>query len=276
MIARAAISALVAPAIARAAIGALIAAAIAVAAWRASSLSRSGALAAIVIGTVAVAAGWSWGALLIAYFLSSSLLTRIGAPAKARRGERIVQKGGARDATQVLTNGAVFAIAALLQLIHPSPFWIAAGAGALAASAADSWGTELGMLANSPPRMITTWRAVPTGTSGGVSAPGIAATVAGALFIATSAWLLHWGLMVAVAAIVGGVAGALLDSFGGALWQTRRRCPQCGGATERLLHDCGARTERAGGLAWLDNDGINAACTLAGALVSAGMLAVLR
>lgn len=228
-----------------------------------------------MVGATAVAAGWSWGALLLTYFVSSSLLTRIGANAKARRSTGIVAKGGARDATQVFANGGVFATAALLQLISPSPIWLAAGVGALAASAADTWGTEIGMLADVQPRLITTFRAVPTGTSGGVSAPGIAATAAGALFIAAAAWLLHTTRITAFAAIIGGFAGALLDSFGGALWQARRRCPRCGSATEQAVHDCGAQTERAGGLAWLDNDGINAACTLTGAFVSAGVFALL-
>jgi uncharacterized protein (TIGR00297 family) len=260
----------------RAAEGFVVATAIALLAWRSGSLSRSGAIAAIVVGTVAIAAGWRWGALLIAYFVSSSLLSRIGAATKARRSGSIVEKGGARDAAQVLANGAVFVLAALLQLVHPSPLWLAAGAGALAASASDTWGTEIGMLASGQPRMITSWRPVPTGTSGAVSAPGLIAMLAGALFIATTAWLLHAPRIIAFTAIIGGLAGALLDSVGGALAQARRRCPQCGSATERLLHDCGTRTERVGGLGWLDNDGINAVCTLAGALVSAGAFASMR
>jgi uncharacterized protein (TIGR00297 family) len=170
----------------------------------------------------------------------------------------------------------VFTLAAITELIVPSSLWIVAGAGALAASAADTWGTEIGMLANSPPRMITTWRVVPTGTSGGVSGIGLAATAGGALFIALTAWLLHRNDHAALAVVLGGTVGALADSVGGALWQSRRVCLHCGSATERLVHDCGTRTERAGGLGWLNNDGVNAACTLVGALVSAGTLVLLR
>jgi uncharacterized protein (TIGR00297 family) len=262
--------------IARTAAGALVSATIAVAAWRAGSLDRSGAVAAFLIGTVAIAAGWAWGALLIVYFVSSSLLSRMGAAIKMQRSGSIVEKGGARDAAQVLANGGVFALAALLQLLGPSDFWLAAGAGALAASAADTWGTEIGMLANSLPRMITTWRIVPTGTSGGVSGIGLVATVAGALFISLAAWLLHGNAFVAVAVLLGGIAGAFVDSIGGALWQSRRYCKHCRKATERLVHDCGTRTERAGGLGWLNNDGVNAACTLVGALVSIGVVELTR
>ena len=262
--------------IGRAIAGALAAAAIAIAARRADSLSRSGAVAALLIGTVAIAAGWAWGALLILYFVSSSALSRVGARVKAQRSGGIVEKGGARDAVQVFANGGIFAVAAALALIHPSDIWLAAGAGALAASAADSWGTEIGMLAHSPPRMITTWRIVPTGTSGGVSALGLAAMVAGALFISFAAWLLDWNANVAIAVSVGGLVGALADSFGGALFQSRRFCRQCERATERLVHDCGTRTERAGGLKWLNNDGVNAACTLVGAVASMCALELLH
>lgn len=262
--------------IARAAAGGLIAAAIAAAAWRVGSLSRSGAVAALFIGTLGVAAGWEWGALLILYFLSSSLLSRAGAAIKAQRSGSIVAKGGTRDAIQVLANGAVFAAAAALALLFPSSLWLVAGAGALAASAADTWGTEIGMLANAPPRMITTWRTVPTGTSGGVSAVGLVATACGALFIAFAAWLLHRNAHAALAVALGGIVGALVDSFTGALWQSRRVCTRCGSATERLVHDCGTQTERAGGLGWLNNDGVNAACTAVGALTAAATLVMLR
>ena len=256
--------------IARAAAGALVAAAIALAAWRAGSLSRSGAAAAFFVGTIAIAAGWAWGALLIVYFVSSSLLSRMGATIKTQRSGSVVEKAGARDAAQVMANGAAFALAALLQVLHPSVLWLAAGAGALASSAADTWGTEIGMLNKSLPRMITTWRSVPTGTSGAVSAIGLEATVAGALFISLAAWLVHRNVHVALAVSLGGLAGALVDSLGGALWQSRRYCAQCKRATERLVHDCGTQTERAGGIGWLNNDGINTACTLVGSLVAAG------
>lgn len=228
-----------------------------------------------MVGTLAIASDWSCGILLLVYFFSSSLLTRIGAAAKAKRGGGIVEKSGARDSAQVLANGAVFAAAAVVYLFDRSPLWLAAGAGALAASAADTWGTELGMLAGRPPRMITNWRPVPAGTSGGVSAPGAVAATAGAGLVAATAWLLHWGIEVAFAAAVGGIIGALADSLLGALWQSRRRCSRCGIDTERREH-CSTPTERAGGLAWLDNDGVNAACTMIGALVSARLFQLSR
>lgn len=249
-------------------VGFALACLIALAAWHARSLSRSGAVAAVVVGTVCIAAGWGWGILLIAFFVVSSALSRVGEHGKIRRTEAIVAKGGERDAVQVLANGGLYALAAALSLVVPWMGWAALGAGALAAAAADTWGTEVGTLASSPPRLITTWRTVPAGTSGGITIAGLIATVAGALFIGVIAWLLRWPVQVAIAAAVGGVAGALADSLIGALWQGRRWCARCEMSTERAVHACGAVTQHAGGARWLDNDAVNVLSGALGAVVA--------
>ena len=59
----------------RAIAGFLIAGTVAFAARRAHALSLGGVSAAIVVGAMAVAAGWAWGALLIAYFVLSIALS---------------------------------------------------------------------------------------------------------------------------------------------------------------------------------------------------------
>jgi uncharacterized protein (TIGR00297 family) len=255
----------------RAAIGLLAAVAIALAARRARSLSRSGAIAAVVVGTAAVAAGWGWGTLLFIYFVLSTLLSRAGAAEKAARTAGIVEKGGARDATQVIANGGVFALGVLGTLAAApatAPVLAAAAAGALAAATADTWATEIGTLVGGTPRALLTLRQAPPGTSGAMSAAGTAAMVAGALFVAlTARWL---GLTDAFGAVaIAGCVGALADSLLGATLQERRWCDACERATERRVHDCGATTRLTGGLAMVDNDGVNFAATLTGAAVAA-------
>ncbi|MFL5581418.1 MAG: DUF92 domain-containing protein [Gemmatimonadaceae bacterium] len=243
--------------------------AVALTARRAGSLASSGAAAAAVVGTVCVAAGWAWGAVLVAYFVASSALSRVGADRKAARTGGVVEKGGTRDATQVLANGGAFAAAALLSLTTGWPAWTAVGAGALAAAAADTWATETGTLAGGTPRSVATGRPVPPGTSGGVSLVGTLGGAAGAAFVALLAALAGWPGPARWAALVGGVSGMLADSLAGATLQARRRCERCGAATERLVHDCGGPTAHAGGIRWLDNDAVNVLCTLAGGAVGA-------
>src|SRR5690348_1242011 len=101
----------------RAIAGFVLAGLVAAVAKRLRALTTSGAVDAVVIGTVAMAAGWSWGAILILYFAASSALSRMDSGEKERATAPIVAKTGERDAAQVLSNGAVFAAGALATLI---------------------------------------------------------------------------------------------------------------------------------------------------------------
>ena len=177
---------------------------------------------------MAVAAGWDWGILLIAHFIVASALSKVGAERKARRTASLVAKGGERDLLQVLANGAVFGMAAVASIFLPAHPWFAVGAGALAASAADTWATEIGTLARGSPRSIRTLLHVPPGTSGGVSAIGTIAMVAGAAFIAALATLFHWPHSVVLGTFLGGVAGAVDHRLAGGRVRTsapRRPAP---------------------------------------------------
>ncbi len=247
----------------------LVAAAISFAARMAGSLSSSGVAAATLVGSLAIAADWSWGALLVLYFVSSSLLSRVGKTTKERRTAAIVAKGGPRDAVQVLANGGIFAGASMAMLVRPDIRWIALGAGSLAASAADTWATEVGTLWGGEPRSILTGRIVPAGTSGGVSLIGSMGAVAGALFVAAAASALGWDWPVVQRVAVGGIVGAVVDSLLGATVQARRWCDACGRETERTTHDCGGATRPLRGLGWLNNDLVNFASAAAGGLAAA-------
>lgn len=248
----------------------MLALAIALLAWRARSLSAGGAIAATIVGALSLLAGWQWAVLLFVYFVSASALSRWGARRKEVSTRGVVAKGGERDALQVLANGGVFAIAALLSLLFPvhGERWVALGAGALASSASDSWATEIGTLVGGTPRSILGFAPVPVGMSGGVTAAGSVAAAAGALFVALVAVVLAWPARVALAATLGGISGSTLDSLLGATLQERRWCDQCGRATERAIHDCGGPTRGAGGFNWLDNDAVNFVCGAVGGLIA--------
>lgn len=251
----------------RAAAGCVLAVVIAAFARRAHALDTSGAVAATIVGTASVAAGWDWGALLMLFFVTSTALSRAGRAAKEARTGAIVEKGGQRDATQVLANGGIYAAAAAACALWPSPAWQALGVGALAAATADTWATEIGTLAGHSPRSITSFQVVPPGTSGGVTVPGTLASVAAAAMIGAGAALFGWPAKIAWWAVAAGVAGALGDSVLGALWQARRWCAACNISTERRVHPCGTMTVPAGGVSWLDNDSVNALSTVLGAAV---------
>jgi uncharacterized protein (TIGR00297 family) len=255
--------------IVRAFAGLLVAALISFIARKARSLTIGGAIVATLIGTVAVAAGWNWGALLIIYFASSTVLSRSGRSLKEQRTASIVAKGGERDAIQVLANGATFAGAAIAMLVRPDVRWVALGAGSLAAAAADTWATEIGTLYGGEPRSVVTGRRVTAGTSGGITPIGTLAAVSGAMFVATLAKLLGSTPAVARHIALGGVVGAMFDSLLGATVQARRWCDLCERETERMTHDCGTACQPRRGFAWLDNDLVNFLSNAAGGLLAA-------
>ncbi len=234
---------------------------------RIKGLSSSGTIAAIVVGLACAVAGFTWVILLLAFYVSSTLLSRFHSDAKRERSGGTVEKSGDRDMWQVAANGGLFAALAVASRLNPSPVWYAAGAGAIAASAADTWATEIGVLGKQIPRSIVSLRRVPIGTSGGVTLAGLMGSAAGALFIAGLVTLAGWPAGTSSAAIAGGIGGSLIDSLLGATFQSRRWCPACNLGTERAVHTCGTTTVQAGGLRWLENDLVNFFCSLAGALL---------
>lgn len=253
----------------RLAVGAVLAAAVALAAYRTRALSLDGAIAAFVVGTIVVAAGgWSGAAILLAFFVPSSLLTRMGSERK--RLLRGTHGPAPRTAWQVLANGGVATLCAVAALGASEPF-NAAFAGAFAAASADTWATEIGTLARRRPVSILTFRPIETGLSGGVTLLGTCAMIAGALCVAVVASLLRVAPLLPVAAA--GIAGAMLDSIVGASLQARRWCPRCSCECETPQHYCGTPTTMRRGVRWLQNDAVNLTATLCGAIVAAALVA---
>src|SRR5512146_2028020 len=94
--------------------GLLLAAAVSFVAHRARVLTRGGALAATLLGTVVFGlGGWQWAVLLLAFFVFSSALSLLFRRAKRSAQEKYA-KGSERDAMQVLSNGGLAGVFVVL------------------------------------------------------------------------------------------------------------------------------------------------------------------
>ncbi len=252
--------------------GFLLSAVISYLAWRVRSLSRGGAWMAFVTGGLVFGLGGiPWAAILLAFFISSSALSKLLSRRKAELDEKYA-KGSQRDRGQVMANGGLGAALAVAHWLIPGESWQwIAFVGAMAAVTADTWATEVGVFSPGLPRLITNGKRVERGASGAITLLGYGAVLLGGAFIgATGA---SFGApkplaLVSVAALAG-LIGSTIDSLLGATLQAIYYCPTCKKETERHPnHLCGTPTHHHRGWRWLNNDLVNFTCSLAGAVTA--------
>ncbi|KAI9635419.1 integral membrane protein DUF92-domain-containing protein [Dioszegia hungarica] len=229
---------------------ALIATGLSLHGYRKGSLSGSGAIAAWVVGYGHLANPLKvFGVTMIVFYLVGSRATKVKADVKARLedGPDPAKPGGNRDALQVLSSSLPSLLAALLYrgyVASPEssffdllPLNVSArpliymALGHFSTCLADTLASELGILSSSPPFFILSGKTVPPGTNGGVSLLGLGASVAGGAIMALtmiadlliedpgSPENLGWAGEMLLFGTLAGLAGSLLDSLLGALFQ---------------------------------------------------------
>ncbi|XP_054480774.1 transmembrane protein 19 [Anoplopoma fimbria] len=257
-----------------------------------SSLSSSGALGALFVGFVLTMANYSFFASLLAFFITSSKLTRWGG-AQKKKIDAEYKEGGQRNWIQVFCNGGVPTELALLYMIEVGPgeipidfskqytaSWMCLSLlGALACSSGDTWASEVGpVLSQSRPRLITTWKEVPAGTNGGVTAVGLVASFLGGLAVGAAYYVTQllmvedlnladpqWPIMVYGG--VAGLLGSMLDSFLGAHMQYSGFDASIG----KVVSHESATTRRICGKPILDNNAVNLFSSVLIALILPGL-----
>eukprot|EP00571_Detonula_confervacea_P005386 CAMPEP_0172316782 /NCGR_PEP_ID=MMETSP1058-20130122/29475_1 /TAXON_ID=83371 /ORGANISM="Detonula confervacea, Strain CCMP 353" /LENGTH=321 /DNA_ID=CAMNT_0013031191 /DNA_START=441 /DNA_END=1403 /DNA_ORIENTATION=- len=207
--------------IVRTVLGVLLARRISNSGLKKQSLNKSGALSAFIVASLSLATSWRNGITLLAFYWTSSKLTRVGTKIKGKLEEGVTE-GGERGASQVFACSLIGVICACIRRIfvgRDGPLVLLGATGAMSPSlsilgdqltlayvaffaccAGDTWASELGVLSKSLPRLIIKpWKKVPPGTNGGVSLVGLGASAAGGMLMG----LLH-GLFVP-----GGIASLL-------------------------------------------------------------------
>jgi len=152
-------------------------------------LDMKGTLTASAMGIViGLSAGWEYVLLLLLYLVSSFAVTRYGYAAKQAVGVAEGKKGE-RGWRSVLANGIVPTIVATTHLVEipgmepwiPSVLFITA----IAAAAADTAASELGVLTRDPVLITRPSQHVEPGTNGGISMRGQAFALAASAYTVT-------------------------------------------------------------------------------------------
>ncbi|RLN50409.1 hypothetical protein BBJ29_000933 [Phytophthora kernoviae] len=244
-------------------VAALVAAALARRGLKKKSLDVSGAIAASFVGFLTLSSSYRFGVLLLGFYFSGSKLTKVRSSVKQQL-DANYKPGGQRSAGQVLACSLLATFIAVYTFLQfgdddvpidftaakAHSYLLASYIGHYACCAADTWASELGVLSQSKPRLITTLRRVPPGTNGAVSVLGLAVSALGGTFIGVLYYagsLLSGSAQAQVITLgaVTGLFGSVFDSVLGATVQatyfdraSRKICDESavGGDVE---HVCG-------------------------------------
>ena len=229
-------------------VGAAINLVLSLVAWRARSVSVSGAIAGWLVGTAIYAfLDWRGYLLLLTFFVLGTAATKLGYARKAA--ENLAQEGGGRrGARHAVANTGVPALLAVFAATTPhEALLLPAFAAAFATAAGDTLSSEIGQLWGRRTFLITTLKPVPRGTEGAVSLEGTLAGLAGSAGLATLGWAVGFYPLMTIALVtLAAFIGTTLESLVGATLEKR-------------------------GL--LDNEAVNFLNTLVGALVAALLVA---
>ncbi|KAE7998791.1 hypothetical protein FH972_003299 [Carpinus fangiana] len=259
-------------------IAALISSLIAIKAYRRKSLDLSGAISGFLVMTVHIALGYRYGAMLLVFFFTSSKLTKVGEE-KKRRVDADFKEGGQRNWTQVLFNSGIAAV--LVVVMWTLTGWqdkcldskestlitslIGGIIGHYSCCNGDTWSSELGILSDAQPRLITTFKPVRRGTNGGVTIAGLlaaaaAGSVIGLTFVVVGFFTTKCAhdvalkqLLVIPLSALAGLCGSLIDSLLGATLQFSGFCT----VRNKVVGKPGPTVKKISGVTILDNNGVN-------------------
>ena len=245
------------------------------AAWRKALTPGGLALAGALALVICFCGGLAGYLALAATFVFTIAAGKLSGAKRERVEKKLHAKTGRRDAVQIFCN--VFTGAAMLVLWRVTAYrgFLWAYGGAMAASLADSMASELGVLSKRQPRDILSFKPVPAGLSGGVTALGFGMSALGAALVALVYALPKGGpgFPCFIDVTAAGFFAAVCDSALGSGMQVKFRCPVCGALTEKPTH-CGVPGAAERGFRWMTNDTVNFCNNLLGALAALGLFAL--
>jgi len=212
---------------------------------KSQTLTLSGGIAAFFMGVLSLGTHPIVGIQILAFFFLGKKVTKIGAEKKAAIEEEFSEK---RTVWQVLANGGLpllFVIMSCLFIDKAQPqkislsncfqnecfddrfhFVLVGSLSALSAALGDTFSSELGLLSQQQPRLITTWRKVPRGTNGGVTLYGFYAALQGGFWmgVITFAFLFDFANFSLLAHLIAtstasALVGTIADSYLGAWFE---------------------------------------------------------
>lgn len=245
-------------------------------------LTLSGLISAVLVGAIIYTfTGLEGWLILMFFFVSANVIGKVAKRIYPLDLSDIHKKGGTRDWAQVVANGGIAAVSALLFGLTGTPYALVLFGAALAASTADTWASEAGILSSKDPVSIITFRRVRPGMSGGVSILGSLSSMLGSILVALL-WYVSYAvpsdstyILLASVVAVSGILGSLVDSILGATLQGHYWDPVKQMITEKERDKDGNKLELCRGIRWIDNDVVNLVSNVISVLLGASFSIIL-
>lgn len=229
------------------------------------ALTRGGIIAAIFLDLVISFTLRNFGfTVLITFFVGSVAVDKIKKHYKKKKNKVEVdreKRGDCRDVVQVVANGAVAALAAILAFATRERAFVLAFVAALAESFADTAASGIGFFSK---RVYDPFRfeKCENGVSGGMSPIGTLASLLASASVALVAFAFGALSLVELLLVTAcAFFGAVFDSFLGSIFQIKYKCIKCKQIVEKEQH-CGEKTEKYRGFSFISNDVVNLLSTL--------------
>ena len=225
-------------------------------AYKLKSLNKNGVIAAYIMGIIIFGTGGlKWITPIVTFFILSSIISKLS------KSDSHLNKGSKRDIIQVLANGGIATILAVINFYEPNENLYILYLAVIAAATADTWASEIGSFNSRDPFHLIRFTRVPKGTSGAISFIGTFGSILGSVVIASIGIIWDISLQLIYLIIITGSLGSLIDSFIGGSIQANFQCLKCDNLTEKRTH-CNSTTLHISGVYYIDNDMVNFLNTL--------------
>ena len=252
-------------------VGEFLAAIVAVVSYKLKLLTKDGAVATFILGGFIFGfGGWKWSTPILAFFIIGSLASKLFSKRKVSY-NLLYEKSHTRDSAQAFANGGFALLMLICNVLSPNYHWFLAYLGALTAVTADTLATEIGVFSRTNPFSLSLWKRVEKGVSGAISPLGtiaglISAAVLAVLTLPFAGGYAAFPIRFVAAGAFSGALGSLADSLLGGTFQSQYQCATCGKITERKKHCKGQETTLVQGYRWMNNDVVNFAASIVGAV----------
>jgi uncharacterized protein (TIGR00297 family) len=224
-------------------IGFLLSALVGVGAYKKKSLSESGVLAALILGTLLYGfAGWQSYLILMVFFILSSFISKFNPDRVSSR----------RTYVQVLANALVATGFGFIYFLTNNIDFLIVSVGSIAVSASDTWSSEIGRLSKHNPRHIFTFKVMGRGLSGGVSLLGFLASLLASTVFALLTLIITRNPLYIIGVFVAAFLGSIIDSMLGTI-QIKYKDTVTGVLTEKP----NLNTTYYSGFKWISNNTVN-------------------